>query len=134
MEDFLTRLWNDLIVRVDGPMKFRFILQPLVSIFFAYKAGKRDSVSGNVPYFIGLVTGKGDTKELLKQGWKDAGKVFILAVVLDIVYQLIMIYSRGTQPAYYPLETLITAFLLGFFPYIIFRGPFNRLFRSKKGG
>jgi hypothetical protein len=32
----------------------------------------------------------GHRPELLRQGWKDVGKVFILAVVLDSIYQLIV--------------------------------------------
>ena len=131
MEDYFSRLWNDLIGRIDGPMKFRIILQPLMSVYFAYKAGKRDSVSGEVPYFIGLITEKGETKALVKQGWKDVGKIFIIATVIDIIYQLILIYKFGTQPTIYPLEVLITAVMLSFVPYIIFRGLFNRILRKK---
>lgn len=132
MEDILSRIWNDLVARIDGPMKLRIIIQPLMSLYFAYKAGRRDSVSGNVPYFLGLITGKADRKELVKQGWKDVGKVFVMAIIMDIVYQLIMIFSKGTQPTFYVFETIITAIVLSFVPYVIFRGLFNRIFRKKK--
>jgi hypothetical protein len=132
MEEILTRIWDNLIGRIDGPMKFRIILQPLVSLYFAYKAGRRDSKSGGVPYFIGLFTSKGDTKDLVKQGWKDVGKVFIVAIIIDIIYQLVLIYSKGTQFTFYPVETIITAIILAFIPYLIFRGIFNRIFRVKK--
>ena len=130
MEDLLIRLWNDLVGRIDGPMKFRIILQPLVSLYFAFKAGKRDAKTGEVPFFLGLVTSKGDTKALVKQGWKDVGKVFIVAIIIDTAYQLVMIFSKGSQSAFYPLETIITAMVLAFVPYIIFRGIFNRIFRK----
>jgi hypothetical protein len=132
MEDFFLRIWNDLIARIDGPMKFRIILQPLISLYFAVKAGRRDAKSGKVPYFVGLITGKGSRKELVKQGWKDVGKVFLVAIIIDVIYQCIMIFSRGTQPAFYLLETLITAFILAFIPYLIFRGITNRIFSKNE--
>ncbi len=132
MEDLFSRFWNDLIARIDGPMKFRIILQPLVSIYFAYKAGRRDAVSGEAPYFIGLITGKGDTKALAKQGWKDVGKVFTLAIIMDIIYQLLLIYKFETQSTIYLGEMLVTSIMLSFVPYILFRGLFNRIFRKKQ--
>jgi hypothetical protein len=133
MEDLLARIWENLGLRVTGPMKFRFILQPLMSLFFAYRAGKRDAHSESVPFFYGLIFNTGGRKDLMKQGWKDVGKVFILATVLDIVYQLILIFSKETQGAFYPFESIIVAIVLAFIPYLIFRGIFNRLFR-KTGG
>ena len=131
MEDYLLRIWENLIARIDGPMKFRIILQPLVSLYFAITAGKRDARIGQVPFFLGLITGKGYRKKLIKQGWKDVGKVFIVAIVIDIIYQMVMIFGRGSQSMYYLMETILTAFILAFIPYIIFRGPVNRIFRMK---
>jgi len=130
MEDLFTRIWNDLGLRVSGPMKFRLILQPLMSLFFAYRAGKRDAKSEKVPFFWGLIFNTGGRKDLVKQGWKDVGKVFILAIVLDIVYQLILIFSKETQNAFYPFESIIVAIVLAFIPYLLFRGLFNRLFQQ----
>jgi hypothetical protein len=48
---------------------------------------------------------------------------FLLAIVLDCVYQLI------TAKFVYPLELLFTATLLALVPYALLRGPFNRLAR-----
>jgi hypothetical protein len=53
-------------------------------------------------------------RELLLQGWKDVGKVFLLAAILDVVYQLIA--HRGVDI----LELLITAVTLAIVPYIYF--------------
>ena len=54
----------------------------------------------------------------LKNGWKGVGKVFILAVVLDVVYQLIE--HRWTV---YPGEAVLVAIILAIVPYLLFRGP-----------
>ncbi|MBK7254654.1 MAG: hypothetical protein IPI04_12265 [Ignavibacteria bacterium] len=128
MEDFITRFFDNLGLKTEGPMKFRFILQPIVSLIFAVKAGLRDSKSGEVPYFWGLVSGKGERKDLLKEGWKDVGKLFVIALLLDIIAQIIILKTV------YPFEAVITAIILAFIPYIIFRGIVNRiisLFKKK---
>ena len=49
------------------------------------------------------------------------GKVFVLATILDVVYQLIV--HRGV----YILELLITAVTLAIIPYVLVRGPVNRI-------
>jgi hypothetical protein len=129
MEDLLTRFFNDIGLRVSGPMKFRFILQPLMSLIYAVIAGVRDAKKGNEPFFKALVTQKENRKALYSELWKDVGKVFIIAIIMDTAYQLIMIYSKEIQEGFHPLEVLITAFVLALVPYIIFRGPINRIVR-----
>jgi hypothetical protein len=51
--------------------------------------------------------------------------VFILAMALDVVYQLYV--SRFV----YPGEALIVAFVLAIVPYLILRGLVTRLVRTK---
>lgn len=63
--------------------------------------------------------------EMLKDGWKRISKVFILAIVLDIVYQLIVLHFV------YFGEAIIVAFVLAIVPYLILRGPVERLARMK---
>jgi hypothetical protein len=62
-------------------------------------------------------------RELLRQGWKDVGKVFLLAAILDVIYQLIV--HRGV----YLLELLLTAVTLAIVPYVLLRGPVSRIAR-----
>jgi hypothetical protein len=59
----------------------------------------------------------------LNQGWKDIGKLFVIALILDAIYQLIV--HRGA----YVGEMLITATILAIVPYILIRGPVNRIAR-----
>jgi len=51
--------------------------------------------------------------------------VFVLALVLDVVYQLIV--ARFV----FPLETIVTAILLAIVPYLIVRGLVTRIVRKK---
>jgi len=129
MIEILTRVWNNLIERTEGPMYFRFFIQPAVALFFAIRAGIRDAKRNQTPYLWRWVTTKGKGKEIASEGWKDFGKIFILATVLDIIYQLILIYGAKKQASFYPLESIIVGFLLSFIPYILIRGPLSRVIK-----
>jgi hypothetical protein len=123
MEDMLSRLWEHLGGRVGGPLTLRLILQPLVATFLAVRAGLEDGRAGRPPYGWAVATDPEHRRELLREGWKAVGKVFVLAVVLDSVYQLIVFRWI------YPFETLLVAFLLACVPYLLVRGPAGRLSR-----
>ncbi len=123
MDDTLARIGHDLIDRVTGPMKFRLVLQPLMAAFFAVRAGLADAKAGKSPYFWCLVSDPAQREDMLKDGWKSVGRVFILAVVLDVVYQIIV------QRFVYPGETIIVAIILAIIPYLILRGLVTRLAR-----
>jgi hypothetical protein len=45
-----------------------------------------------IPHFFelwGLAFGPDHRRDLLRQGWKEIGNVIIVAVILDVLYQLI---------------------------------------------
>ena len=120
-----TRLVHDLIGRVSGPMKFRLVLQPLMASIFAIRAGLKDAKTGKPPYFWSLLSDPAHRADMLKDGWKSVGKVFVLAIVLDVVYQII------AEHFVYPGEAIIVAFILAIVPYLILRGLVTRLTRTK---
>lgn len=115
------RVIENLIGRLDGPLHFRFIVQPLVASILAVIDGVKDAKAGKPAYFWALLSNSGHRKELLHRGWKRISKIFILAVVLDVVYQLIEYHWI------YPGETLIVAVVLAILPYIVLCGPVNRV-------
>lgn len=127
MIDMLIRLWQNVLERTEGPMNLRFFLQPGMAIFFAIRAAFKDVKNNHVPYLKRFANADGNRKEVAKEAWKDFGKVFIIAIILDIVYQLVVIFKFKTESNFYPLESIIVAFLLSFIPYILFRGPVSRL-------
>ena len=123
MDDMWTRVGHNLIDRVSGPMKFRLVLQPTMAAIFAIRSGLADAKLGKPPYFWGLLTDSGQREAMAKDGWKSVGKVFILAMVLDAIYQLI------EEHFIYPGEMLIVAFVLAIVPYLILRGLVTRMAR-----
>ena len=58
---------------------------------------------------------------MLRNLWRIVGKVFLVAVALDIVYQLIVVRWI------YPLETLIVATMLALVPCMLVRAIGNRI-------
>jgi hypothetical protein len=65
------------------------------------------------------------TGDMLRDGWKAVGKVFVIAVIIDLVYQLIVFRW------FYPGEALLVAAILALIPYLLIRGPVNRIARCK---
>jgi len=123
VEDLLTRFWENLVGRIGGTMSFRLILQPAVAIFFAIRDGRKDARDGRPPYFWTIFSDPAHRRDLLREGWKAVSKVFIVAVVIDVIYQYLVFRW------FYPGEALIVAFVLAFVPYLLIRGPVNRIAR-----
>jgi hypothetical protein len=123
MGDILTRFAEDLIGRIHGPLTFRFILQPTMAILFAIRDGYKDARTGKPPYFYSLFTESGRRRELLRDGWESVGKIFILAMILEVVYQYIVL------PRFYLVQALLISTFLALIPYLLLRGPVNRIFR-----
>lgn len=124
MADVFTQFWREIIERPDGPMAFRFYFQPLMAMLLAVRDGIKDAHEGRPAYFWALFTDKPHRRELLRSGWSSVGKVCILALVLDTVYQLLVF--KGLRP----IEGLLVAVLLALVPYVLLRGPVNRLARG----
>lgn len=125
MEEAWIRLTENLIGRVSGPMHFRLLLQPVMATIFAVMAGLADARSGKPPYFWALLSNPQHRRDMIKDGWKDVSKVFVLAIILDVVYQYIV------AKFVYPGEALIVAFLLAIVPYLLVRGLVTRIARHR---
>ena len=123
MEELLTRVWENLGDRVSGPMWFRLILQPVVASVFAVRAALNDAREGKPAYFWAVITHKDQRRDLIREGWSSVAKIFVMAMIIDVIYQWIV------QSWIYPVEVFIVAFLLAVVPYILIRGPLNRIVR-----
>ena len=121
MDEIWMRFIENMGDRVTGPMKFRLILQPLIAVFFAVISGLEDAKAHRKPYLWSLLFYPETRAEMLKDGWKRIGKVFILALVLDVIYQIIVLHFV------YLGEAIIVAFTLAILPYLIIRVLVTRL-------
>lgn len=127
MEDLFIRVWENLIDRTEGPMSLRFFIQPTMSLIFAIRAGLKDTRNGTIPYLWRVFVSKGMRKNIAKEGWKDFGKIFIIGIVLDVIYQLVVVFKLKSEERFYPLESVVVAAGLAIVPYLLFRGPVSRI-------
>src|SRR5215831_1755047 len=101
MIDIFTRVWDNLVARTEGPMNLRFFIQPTMSLIFAIRAGIRDAKNDRVPFLWRFKASKGQRREIAGEAWKDVGKIFVIGGILDIIYQLIVIYGLKDKDNFY---------------------------------
>jgi hypothetical protein len=128
MEEYFRRVWAEIIGRAHGPLSFRLLLQPLTVTFLAARAGVRDARAGRPAYGWAVATNWVDRRQLLLEGWKEVTKVFIVAIVVDVIYEGIVFHRLS------PGRSLIVATLLALLPYPLVRGLVNRVVRLRFQG
>src|SRR5262245_18774137 len=106
MDNAVTQAWQEIAARPEGPIAFRVYLQPAMAVFFAVRDGLSDARNGRPAYFWALFTGEADPSELLREGWKSIGKIFIVAIAMDLIYQLTVLHGLR------PIETIVVAVLV----------------------
>ena len=120
-KEFVTDLWQMLVGRVDGPMTIRFVMQPLVASVFAVRSAWKDAECGHPPYIWSIYSNPASRHVLLRHGWKDVRNVFVMAILLDIIYQIVELHWV------YVGQAAIVATVLALVPYLLVRGPASRL-------
>jgi len=122
----LDRLWKDILDRPGGPMTFRFILQPAMAAIVGFRDGVRDARLGRTPYVLALLRGVRSSEGRIGRLWEgvvSTARILILGVVMDVIYQWLEFKT------FYPGQAAVIAILLAFVPYLLLRGPFERLAR-----
>jgi hypothetical protein len=119
--------WNQLVARPGGPMTFRFILQPAMAVVAAYHDGVKDAKAGRSPYLWAVVTNSAERKDRLYEALVHTARVILLGLVMDGVYQFIVLKSFN------PGQAVIIAVLLAFIPYVLLRGPIARIVLWRRG-
>jgi hypothetical protein len=119
--EMLRQIWLDFIGRVHGPFAFRLVLQPLAAAVIACRAGWRDAWAGRPAYGWAILINSVDRHELLREGWRELARVFIIAFLVDLIYEVIVFHEI------YPGQSLIVAALLALLPYPLIRGSVNRI-------
>lgn len=94
-----------------------------MSTIFALRDGVRDAREGHPPYLRTILTVTDERRDLLRNGWKSVGRVFLFAVAMDLIYQLVVFHWI------YIGEVFVTAMILAIVPYALLRGPINRIAR-----
>lgn len=123
MDDFLRNILDRIDLKLDGPLNMRLIMQPLMALYFAVKSGINDYKTSNVPYLKNFFKDKSRRKIILEEIWRDVGKIFIIAVIIDLIFQLIVFQTV------FMFGAISTAVVLAIMPYVIFRGLTGRILK-----
>ena len=119
--EFFSDRFRNIIARAGGPLNFRLVVMPTVVSILAIRAHLRDVREGKPVFFGAFVTSPTERRRLLRSGLKDFGRVFIVACVLDTIYQIVVL------KALHPGEVVFVAVMCAVVPYFLVRGPITRL-------
>ena len=109
-------------------MTFRLILQPIMAAILGIRAGLRDArQEGRTPYLRSILDNPLLRRELIREGWKNIAKVFVAAIIIDLIYQIIELRW------FYPTQALLVAMTLAMLPYVVIRGLVHRIARRVRG-
>jgi hypothetical protein len=118
------RFFYDLMERPDGPMRFRFILQPVMAAIAAIRDGRADAAAGHSPFFWTIMSQPEERMVRLREALNATARIILLGVVMDIIYQTLVLKT------FYPAEAAVIALVLAFIPYVIIRGVALRVMRA----
>jgi hypothetical protein len=121
--EMLSRAVEQLLGRASGPLHFRLVMMPTVVTVLAIRAGLRDAREGEPAFLWAILTSPTERRRLVSSALKDIGRIFIVAIVLDTAYQLVVLR------AFYVVQLFIVAVACAIVPYVLIRGPVTRLTR-----
>ena len=121
--DLLFRKGENLLGRAGGPLHFRLFVMPTVVTLLALRADWQDAREGRPAFLGAFITDPVERLRLFRIALRDIGRVFVVAVVLDTAYQLVVF--RWV----YPGEALVVAVACAIVPYVLVRGPIAKIAR-----
>jgi hypothetical protein len=123
---FSSAFLEDIPKRLAGPGRFRFVMQPLTAIILGILNGLADARAGRPPYLYGVFLHRDLRKDLVKTGFSSIVNLLLMGILLDAVFQRIIL------GAVHPVPALIIGPFLIVGPYAVARALTNRLARLAK--
>lgn len=122
---FTQQFFEDMLARLSGPGRLRFLLQPTVAILLGFRDGRKDARMGVPPYLWALVFHGEHRRELLRGAFASVRELVAVAILLDILSQFLIF--REIHPG---AAILLGPVLIGM-PYALSRTFSGRTARSK---
>jgi hypothetical protein len=123
---FSHRFLDDMVTRLHGPGRLRFILQPTVAIVLGARDGLKDGRAGKPPFLWGLVFNPSDRPGLIRSALASVRDLVAIAILLDVIAQFLIF--RMVHPG----AALLLGPVLIAFPYSSARALTNRLTRTRR--
>jgi len=123
---FTGDFFQDLLTRLSGPGRLRFIVQPTVAILLGARDGVKDARAGAPAFLWALAFHEQHRREMLRSGFASVSDLVAVAVLLDLISQFLIF--REIRPG----AALILGPVLIGIPYSVSRALGNRLSRFRR--
>lgn len=122
---FTKEFFEDMLARLSGPGRLRFILQPTVALLIGMRNGIKDAEEGLPPFLLAMVSKAAGKYELLRSAFVSVRDLISIAIILDVISQF-LIFRRV-----HPGAALFVGPVLIAVPYTVSRALTNRLSRRR---
>jgi hypothetical protein len=122
---FSERFFADMLARLSGPGRFRFIMQPTVAILLGTRDGRKDARAELPPFVWSLMFHGGRRLTLLRSAFGSVRDLVAIAILLDIISQFLIF--REIHPG----AALLLGPVLIATPYALARALTNRIARRR---
>ena len=118
---FTERFFQDILARLSGPGRLRFVVQPTVAILLGVRSGIKDAREGVPPFLWALALLREHRRALLRSSFISIRDLVAIAILLDVISQFIIFHEVHPGAALLVGPVLITL------PYILARAITNRI-------
>ena len=125
---FSRAFFADIPARLNGPGRFRFVLQPLIATVLGIRGGLADARAGRPPFLQGVLFQRELRSKLVREGFETVVNLLLMGILMDAVFQWVIF---GVS---HPGAALVVGPVLIILPYVLARAFSNRLAQLRKGG
>jgi hypothetical protein len=120
---FTDRFFQDILARLSGPGRVRFVVQPTVAILLGVRSGIKDAREGVPPFLWALAFHGERRRALLRSAFISIRDLLAIAILLDVISQFLIFHEVRPGAALVVGPVLITM------PYVVVRALSNRMVR-----
>jgi hypothetical protein len=120
---FTDRFFQDILARLSGPGRLRFVVQPTVAILLGVRSGIKDAREGVPPFLWALAFHGERRRALLRSAFISIRDLLAIAILLDVISQFLIFHEVRPGAALVVGPVLITM------PYVVVRALSNRMVR-----
>jgi len=123
---FTEGFFEDIVARLSGPGRLRFVVQPMVAIFLGARDGAKDARAAIPTFLWTLAFDEQHRLKMLAQAFSSAGDLIAIAILLDLISQFLIF--REIRPG---AALLVGPVLIGM-PYAVARTFGNLISRYRR--
>jgi hypothetical protein len=120
---FTDQFFRDILARLSGPGRLRFIFQPVVAIILGTRSGMKDATAGLPPFLWAVFFHREHWRELFRSTMVSIRNLVAIAILLDLISQFLIFHEIR------PGAALVVGPVLIGLPYAVSRALSNRIWR-----